>query len=284
VEGRVRLSTYEALAVLALTLAACSASPPRPNELAALRRLQEPEQQQPLVADESVTSADYEHMVDAGFMLREVKDGWGAHLFFPIGVGFTEFDLSNIALDQLATLAVVPTLELIVPLEERWVLLPSVGLGGAWQLGDNELIGSNHAIGLATASLQTMWWHPFPDRSTVVLKGGGKYSAALTGRDGVLGDWGNVDLAAELRHAFGQLDNEPRFEPGVYAQAFYYWDPVKLDITGVTPTTIDDQYEVGISIGGTSPVRILGIVIPRLFVGYRFGESLQSVQIRLGRL
>jgi hypothetical protein len=63
-----------------------------------------------------------------------------------------------------------------------------------------------------------------------------------------------------------------------------YWDPIELEINGVTPTSIDNQLELGVSLGSTSRFEILGIAIPRVFIGFRFEEDLQSVYIRFGRL
>jgi hypothetical protein len=231
-------------------------------------------------------SIDYEHLLSTGIMLRSPDEGWGAHLTFPVQVGWTTFDLSDISLDQVASVAIVPRVEFIVPLDERerWTLLPFVGIGGAAQIGDGDLIGDNDTIGLATGGVQVMRWQPFAERYTSILTAEVRYDAAMTRRNGLLGDWGNVDLAAELRRSFGEPGDGPRFEPGIYAQGFWYWDPIELDIDGVTPPSVHDQLELGISLGSTSRFEILGIAIPRMFVGFRFEQDLQTVQIRFGRL
>jgi hypothetical protein len=248
--------------------------------------IQDSQQDLAPVQSESDVSIDYEHLLDTGIMLRSPEEGWGAHLTFPVRIGWTRFDLSNISLDQVASLSVVPRVEFIMPLDEsrRYTLLPFVGLGGALQAGDGDLIGGNNAIGLATGGVQVMRWQPFAERYTSIFSARARYDAALTSRNGLLGDWGSFDLVAELRRALGEPGDEPRFEPGIYAKGIWYWDPVELEITGVTPTLVDNQLEFGISLGSTSRFEILGITIPRVFVGFRFEEDLQSVYIRFGRL
>ncbi len=225
-------------------------------------------------------------MLNTGIMLRSPEEGWGAHLTFPVRIGWTSFDLSNISLDQVASLAVVPRVEFILPLDEsrRYTLLPFVGLGGALQTGDGDLIGGNDALGLATGGVQVMRWQPFAERYTSIFRAGVRYDAALTSRNGLLGDWGSGDLVAELRRAFGEPGDEPRFEPGIYARGIWYWDPIELEITGVTPVSIHNQLEFGISLGSTSRFEVLGIAIPRVFVGFRFEDNLQGVHILFGRL
>ena len=55
-----------------------------------------------------------------GIMLYSAESGnWDLRLAFPVSVGLTEFDLSSgVSLDNVATVAVVPTLEFIVPIDQ----------------------------------------------------------------------------------------------------------------------------------------------------------------------
>lgn len=102
-------------------------------------------------------------MLDTGLMLRSPEGrAWGVHLKLPVSVGWTEFDLGEgVSLDQLTTLAVVPTAEFIVPMNDKWTLLPFVGAGAAWQTGANELIGGTDVVGLATGGVRATRWQRF---------------------------------------------------------------------------------------------------------------------------
>ena len=221
-----------------------------------------------------------------GILLRSLEGrDWGLRLRLPLSVGLTEFDLgSGTALANLSTVALVPTVELIVPLDESWTLLPFAGLGAAVQVGDRDLVGGDEALWLATGGLRARRWQPFAERYAFVLESDVRYDAALTRRNGLLGDWGSLAAAVELRRAFGAPRDGPRFEGGVYLQGIWFWDPVELEIAGVTPSFVDHQREIGISLGSTSPYKVLGITLPRVFIGVRVGDGLRSLRLRFGRL
>ncbi len=127
-------------------------------------------------------------------------------------------------------------------------------------------------------------WQPFAERYVSLLSIEGRYDAALTPRNGLLGDWGSLTAALEFRRSFGAPRGGPRFQPGVYAQGFWFWDPVELEIEGVTPSFLDNQREFGISLGASTPYKILGINVPRVFLGVRVGEGVQTLRLRFGRL
>jgi hypothetical protein len=222
-------------------------------------------------------------MLDTGFVLRSQRGRtWGAHLMLPISIGWTEFDLgAGVSLDDLATLAVVPTVEFIIPMSERWTLLPFVGAGFAWQTGASDLVGDSDVIGLATGGVRVTRWQHFARRHWFGLTAEVRYDGALTGRDGLLGDWGSFDAAIELRRDFGAPSNGPRFQGGLYVQAFRFWDPVELDIAGVSPPSVKGQVEIGISLGSTSPFKLWRITLPRVFIGWLVGDGVSGMRTAL---
>lgn len=224
--------------------------------------------------------------LQTGIMVRSVEENpWGFRLTFPFSVGLTDFDLaSGVPLGNLATASIVPTGEFIVPIDEKWTLLPFAGVGGATALGDQKAVGGKSALGLSTGGLRVQRWQPFADHYVFVLGSQVRYDAAWTSRNGLLGDWGEMTGSVELRRNFGAPNGGPRFQPGIYAQGIWFWDPVELDIPGVTPTFIDNQLELGVSLGSSTPYNIWGLSLPRIFVGVRFGNGLTAVSIRFGRL
>ena len=58
-----------------------------------------------------------------------------------------------------------------------------------------------------------------------------------------------------------------------------------LDFGLAKLTTIDaDLTKIGISLGSTTPYKVLGITLPRVFIGVRVGDGLRGVRLRFGRL
>ena len=89
-----------------------------------LQEVQDPAQDPDAAVDEPPErSINFEQVLDTGIMLRSPEEDWGAHLFFPVGIGWTEFDLQNISLDQVSTISAIPTAEFIVPLSKHWTLM-----------------------------------------------------------------------------------------------------------------------------------------------------------------
>lgn len=232
----------------------------------------------------------YERLSDpelkSGLMLYSAEAGnWDLRLTFPFSVGLTSFDLdAGIDLDNVSTVSVVPTLEFIVPIDGKWTFLPFVGAGGAAAVGDQKPVSGENMIAILSSGLRAQRWQPFAGRYVSVVSVEARYDAALTSRDGLLGDWGSLTGAVELRRSFGMPRDGPRFQAGIYAQAFRFWDAVELEIEGVTPSFLHTQKEFGISIGGSRPVSIFGITLPRVFLGVRTGEGVRSLQLRFGRL
>ncbi|UCH73328.1 MAG: hypothetical protein JSU82_13370 [Rhodospirillales bacterium] len=237
----------------------------------------------PQLSDQDLVS---DPELETGWILHSARTGdWNLRLFFPFSVGLTEFDFdAGISLDNVTTVSVVPTLEFIVPLNNRWTFLPFIGAGGAVAVGDQKTTSGESSIAVTTGGLRAQRWQPFGGRYVSAVSAEARYNAAMTPRDGLLGDWGSLTGAVELRRSFGAQRNGPRLQAGVYAQGFWYWDPIEIEIEGVTPTFLDNQREFGISLGGSTPVRILGINVPRIFFGVRTGEGLRSLQLRFGRL
>lgn len=236
--------------------------------------------------DPAGLAAPVDPELESGLMLRSLAGRkWGLRLQLPFSIGLTRFDLSSgVSLDDLATLAFVPTAEFIVPLNPRWALLPFVGLGGAIQLGERELVGGSRVLGFVTGGLRVQRWQPFAERYAFVLMSQIRYDVTLTGGGGLLDDSGRFDAALELRRAFGAPREGPRFQAGIYAQGFWFWDPVELRVAGVSPSIIDDERQIGISLGTTSPYKLWIIPLPRVFVGYGVGDGLKVLRIRFGRL
>ncbi len=247
---------------------------------------------QPPPEDDAATPAPgaYETLSDpelkTGIMLRSAESGnWDLRLTFPFSVGLTEFDLdAGIDLDSVSTVSVVPTLEFIVPIDNRWTFLPFAGAGGAAAVGDRKTTSGESSIGILTGGLRAQRWQPFADRYVSALAAEARYDAALTSRNGLLGDWGSLTGAVEFRRSFGAPRDGPRFQAGIYAKGYWFWDPVELEIEGVTPSFLHNQKEFGISLGSSTPYSIWGIKVPRVFLGVRLGEGVRSLRIGFGRL
>lgn len=209
----------------------------------------------------------------------EAPREWSIRYKLPVLVGVADFDtVADASLDSLSFLAVVPTVEFVRPLDREWTLIPFLGLGAGM------LFDGDDAIAILTMGLRGEWTRPVGEDSLVRVLPRLRYDANLNRPDGLLGDWGSLDLAVELRRAFGRRGGAARFQPGIYAQSFWFWNDVEFDVPGLTPDAIHGQVEVGLSLGTDQPARVLGFGLPRIFIGVREGDGLQTLNVRFGEL
>jgi hypothetical protein len=197
----------------------------------------------------------------------------------PVTIGFIDFkprDVIDNGLPQgLDSLSIVPGLEFDVAMRDGWLLQPFIEAGVARDR-TNELDQRVYAAGL---------------RSYFVM---GRSKA----------DW---QLYNELIHVVVEqqspdsTDDFTRFRTGVTARRPFDVDGVGrradfvaygfVDLFTDAPAgpaserTEDDdpmQFEVGVSLGATERWRLWGIPLPRVGLGYRFGEGLSVYRLVLG--
>jgi len=226
-----------------------------------------------------VDTADSQDGADAPESAVPGDRSWHVRYRFPVVIGYTDFELgSGEALDSLATLALVPTADFVRPLTDEWTLIPFLGLGAGWLLNDDA------GVVILTGGVRAEWVRRLDEANELRVLPRVRYDANLNQPDGLLGDWGRADVAVELRHAFGIPGDAMRFEPGLYAQGFYFWDEVEFDVPGLTPDSIQTQLELGLSLGVREPIEFLWWDLPRVYIGVRSGDGAETLSLRFGEL
>ena len=119
------------------------------------------------------------------------------------------FSAGLINLDSLATVAVAPPAEFVVPIDNRWPLLPYLGAGGIAAVGERKAVGEESALGLITGGVRAERWQPLANGDVFVLASEVRYDDALTSRYGLLGDWGSLIAGVEVRRALGPPRDGP---------------------------------------------------------------------------
>jgi hypothetical protein len=75
-------------------------------------------------------------------LLKRETHKIGLTLLFPLTIGVHDFDIEDIfegrIPDQAQTLTFVPGVQVVFPVGNRWVLRPTVELGGGWELQGHE--------------------------------------------------------------------------------------------------------------------------------------------------
>jgi hypothetical protein len=216
-----------------------------------------------------------------GYTFTEPADGRpGFELTLPVTFGLLDFkprDVLDTGLpENLDTLSFVPGVELDFQLGADWHVLPFAEIGKSWELhGDAD--ATVYSLGLHTAKTWRADW------IDVRFDLGATYTAVepdhapLEADDLML-----VEVGVEARHALNRAIAGHALDWGVYVlgQAFVNKPEEPLDKTQAEASPF--QFELGMTLGTRAEVVIWHIPIPRIGVGYRFGEDLDVWRIVFG--
>lgn len=204
---------------------------------------------------------------------------WGLRLRFPVTLGVFSLELGDFLedfdLDRIQTITFVPAAEFLIPLGEHWMLKPrqDLGVGKDFQGGDWTLIAATGVSGVYTR----------PWRSFLFTFGTGvKYTLSHSPSGLNEDDFARVEAGLDTLFPLGLNVGEYRLDSSVYFIVRHYFRELVFSQVLESPLVIEQEYEIGVTIGSTPKPRLWKFQIPRLLIGYRFSENLQGVRIKLG--
>ena len=192
-------------------------------------------------------------------------------------LGFQEFadeDELEVDLARLRMWGVVPGIEAHFPVSQRWTLKPEIELGLATSSAGGAVTGI-FATGIAAT-----WRRPY-DRNTVLVTPKIRYNTEF--RAGRLED-DHIDLSleVELRRLLGWRAWDRPMEPGVYVKGHYYLRELSFEAVGREDLDLRLLGEVGITFGARPAFSLWGIDLPRVGIGFIFGNRFRGLRIRFG--
>jgi len=213
-------------------------------------------------------------------MLRSPEEHpWGLRLRVPISMGVYGLELGELLedfdLDRVKVLTVVPALEFLIPLNAHWTLKPrqDLGLGKDFHGGDLILI--------AATGVQGVYIRPW--RNLVFTFGSGvKYSVSESSGGLYDDNFARLEVGLDTLIPFGLDVGERRVDFSLYVLGRHYFRELVFGQVLEEPIVIEQEYEVGITFGSTPRPRIWKLSVPRLLIGYRFGENLRGIRLKLG--
>jgi hypothetical protein len=225
-------------------------------------------------ASEIEASSIQVYRIPLGFTLRDLADErrWGLRLTLPVSFGFYEVtaatDLGDLV-ERLETITVSPGLELQVAAGSSWVFKPfgEVGVGSTTG-GSTDVL---YAAGLRSVGRYRLE----PVRLTV--GGAARYASERSSRSR-LQDHTTFEVGADVQLPLGVALGGRETLGGVYGIARFL---PEVEVAEDRLLDLGQVYELGVSLSTEPELRVLGVRLPWIALGYRFGDVFSGVRISL---
>jgi hypothetical protein len=223
-------------------------------------------------------------------------EGWRVRFKLPVSFGVFDFEADDpefgkIDIDQY-TLAVVPGVELQVPVNEFWTLKPFVDLGlGKVIVSEGEGAGDEDFFLVYNGGLRSLVEIPYKDY-TFSLGNGVLFPGNRVFGEGDDESYVAIETGVEVRRSLGftlreigitdlaHADVTP--ELGLYFIHYHFPDPLVFTRFRDEPLRVDNQFEFGATFGSATPWELLRISNPRLGASYIFGDDLEVFRVSFG--
>jgi hypothetical protein len=202
-----------------------------------------------------------------------------ARLTLPVTIGFLDFEPIDVVAtglpESLDSLGFVPGLALEVVLSPEWRVEPFAEAGIARDR-TSDLDERIYAAGVRSR-------HDLPRGGTdwqihEELIYVNVEQRSLDRSD----DFTRLRVATTARRPFDAAGQGRRADYLAYGFADFFLDTAESPLNGEQGGGGEPQFELGVTFGATEPIRIWRIPLPRLGLGYRFGERLSVYRLVLG--
>lgn len=203
----------------------------------------------------------------------------GIKFKFPVTLGFYDFralDITEGKLpDSVATLSVIPGAEFLFPVRENWSLTPYADLGAGWDLSRSE---------------QTWIWSGglesqarFSKGQTETTLGNNlQYAAYTVPGENDKGNFLVLETGLDLQRPIRMTSRGHTSRFSVYLMNQAYFNELEIFRYQDNILGIQLQYEVGVTWIPDKAIRLWLLDIPRIGLGYRFGDGLAAFRLVLG--
>jgi hypothetical protein len=217
--------------------------------------------------------------VPVSIWLRRLTDGrkLGLRLRVTGVIGYQDFErLKRLNVESIRLGGVFPGIEFLIPLGDRSMLRPFVDIG----------------VGLTNAEIEELLLTTFGLRTEFVFPWR-RWELGLEPRGQVGRSWSNTELVddeyvmlsarLDARYPLGFQIGGRNPDVGGYFEPGYFPNALQFTAAGGIRESAVMQYEIGFTVGFREQApKIWFVRVPRLGVGYRFGDGLTGLRIRIG--
>jgi hypothetical protein len=214
--------------------------------------------------------------------LRDWKDrGWGLRLRLAGVLGVEDFeDLADLPDARLGAFALIPGLEVPIPLGDRALLRPYFDVGMAWSLSDDENLAPSN-VGISALGLRSEF--VFPWRLFELGLDPRIFYAVTWSKEELRDDYGVLGIRGDAQYplfriAGKQVAGLAYVQPAWFIDAF---DPSASDPPDTPDVRMQFELGIGYDWRGAAP-RIWFLPVPPISLGYSFGDGVEGIRLRIG--
>jgi hypothetical protein len=205
---------------------------------------------------------------------------WRLKLSAPVNYGVYDFSATDVdgspVTAELETLSLIPGAELQIPLGQRWTLKPHVDAGVGRGLAADSQYAYIYTVGVTSLYQQQQ------DKLTLMFGNGLLFAGnAIFGEGGE--SYSAIKTGLGVRHPIGLKLRGLAPDLGLYG-IYYYYYPRALVFQRFlqSPLTVNNQFEIALSLGSSKPLKLGPFINPRVGISYIFGDSLEITRINFG--
>lgn len=205
-------------------------------------------------------------------------DGWGLRLKLPVTAGFHSLSdaFEDVLHRNVATVSVLPGLELEREVAPNWVLKPSASFGWA-----EDLVNGSRST-LYEIGTRSLWSRSF--RQFDFSLGNALLYAGNVAQDGLTQHLGVFSTGLNFIVPAGTVLMDRASNVGVHVVHYAYFNRIDFLFDQTTRRSIDQQYELAVTVGTYRPIKLLGFEVSRIGLGVRFGEGIYALRLVTGFL
>jgi hypothetical protein len=217
--------------------------------------------------------------IPVSIWLRHLGEGrkLGLRLRITGVIGYQDFErLGDFEVESVRLGGLFPGIEFLVPLSDRSMLRPFTDIG--FGLTNTEI----EEILLTTIGLRTEFIFPWK-RWELGLEPRAQAGMSWSDNELVDDEYATLTVRMDARYPLGFQIGESTPDVGGYFEPAYFPNGLSFRNVDGSRTSIEKQYEVGLTLGFRDQApRIWFVRLPRIGVGYRFGDGLTGLRIRIG--
>jgi len=204
---------------------------------------------------------------------------WQLKLRAPVTLGFYDFTYSDIPdtglPDKASTFSFVPGVEALYPIKNNWLFGPFLDAGLAINLETDD---TNNIYGAGIASI----YKHIIKQKTLTIANRFLYARDEGSNIDLAEDFSSFETVLDLRFPSTQTEREYVYDFSLYYANYRYFDNLDFLRPSKRPVEVVIQNEIGFTFGLKHAVKWKYLSIPRIGIGYRFGDELSIFRIIIG--